>query len=149
MLDIIAINTIFTPGYTALALCISFKEHHFDKLINMMSTNTILSFVHLFMYVLAEAIPNLTEESRPAYKRMQPHLKYYLRFFSQILMPLAIALTCFIGVWSVDDTDYDEKGKRIDVLGPEMAFLGSSEFIVMILGIIGMRNYGKYDFERA
>ena len=36
MLDIIAINTIFTPGYTALALCITFQNHHFEKLIDMM-----------------------------------------------------------------------------------------------------------------
>lgn len=64
-------------------------------------------------------------------------------------MPFGIALTCFIGVWSVKDTSYDEKGKRIDVLGPEMAFLGSAEFMVMVLGIFGMRNYGKYDFDRA
>lgn len=82
MIDIIAINTIFTPGYTSLALCITFKNHNWDKLVDMMSTNTILSFVHLFMYVLAEAIPNLTEKSTPFYKKIQPHLKYYLRIFS-------------------------------------------------------------------
>ena len=70
MIDIIAINTIFTPGYTALALCITFKNHDWAELVNMMSTNTILSFVHLIMYVVAEAIPNLTEESRPFYKKI-------------------------------------------------------------------------------
>ena len=30
-----------------------------------------------------------------------------------------------------------------------MAFLGSAELMVMILGIFGMRNYGLDDFERA
>ena len=62
---------------------------------------------------------------------------------------MAIALTCFIGVFTVDDTSYDREGRRIDILGPEMAFLGSSEFIVMIVGIVGMYKYGNYDFERA
>ena len=70
MIDIIAINTIFTPGYTSLALCVTFSNHNWDKLVDMMGTNTILSFVHLFMYVIAEAIPNLTEESTPFYKRI-------------------------------------------------------------------------------
>ena len=70
MLDIMAINTIFTQGFTALALCIYFRGERFDKLINMMYTNAILGFVHLLMYILAEAIPNLTEGSRPCYKRI-------------------------------------------------------------------------------